>query len=320
MKVSICSITYNHGRFIQQAIESWLMQKTNFEIEIIISDDKSKDETVDLITEYASKDPRIKLIANEKNIGMMPNFIQALKACTGDYIALCEGDDYWIDENKLQEQVDFLEQHKDYSICFHKAKLVYDDGVPHFYSDINADTPVTTTLYDLVKGNYIHTPTCVFRKNFSDFPDWFVNVPTGDWALHILNAEYGKIHFIKEEMGAYRIHYGGVLSTKKERGPHDFRMTEMFGYLAGYFKNKQTSIHRWFRELHYHQKAYYFGIENETEMKMVKRMALLLKCGYLIRKPKLMAAAFMLPFLPGKRLSKVWSAAHDKKKKLGDKA
>lgn len=313
MKLSICCITYNHGKFIRQALDGFQKQKTNFEIEIIICDDNSKDDTKEIISIYAANDPRIRFIANEKNIGMMPNFIQALQACTGNYIALCEGDDYWINENKLQKQVDFLEQHKDVAVCFHRAKLVYDEGISESFRDINKDTPQVTTLHDLVKGNYIHTPTCVFRKTVNVFPNWFVKVPTGDWVLHMLNAEHGNIYFMQEEMAAYRIHYGGVLSTIKPGGQHSLKKMEMYRDLAEYFRNKNADIHDWFKELHYHQKAFFYGIENVGHKKISERIGILFKSGLVIKKPKLFVAAILLPFLPGSSLSRLWSYASKKK-------
>ena len=120
--VSICCITYNHENFIRDAIEGFLMQQTNFDYEIIIANDCSPDNTDSFVKKYINNHPKGKLIKyfrHDKNIGVMPNFIFALKQCTGKYIALCEGDDYWTDPYKLQKQVDFLEANLDYTICFH---------------------------------------------------------------------------------------------------------------------------------------------------------------------------------------------------------
>ena len=106
--VSIASITYNHEKFIAQAIDSFLMQETDFDFEIIIGEDCSTDDTLKIIKEYKAKYPDIiKLITSESNVGMMTNFIRTLEACSGKYIALCEGDDYWTDTLKLQKQVNF---------------------------------------------------------------------------------------------------------------------------------------------------------------------------------------------------------------------
>ncbi|QYS90774.1 glycosyltransferase [Flavobacterium covae] len=132
IKVSVCMITYNHEKYIKQAIESILMQKTNFDFELIISNDNSNDTThkiiLDLLEEHIDS-KKIKYLHNKKNLGMMPNFIQAIQNCKGEYIALCEGDDYWTDPEKLQKQVDFLDTNKNFAICFHPVNIDYQNEI-----------------------------------------------------------------------------------------------------------------------------------------------------------------------------------------------
>src|ERR1700741_4673788 len=126
--VSVCLITYNHAPYLRQAIESVLAQKTSFSTEFIIADDFSTDGARDIIKEYVSKDPgRIHAILRDRNIGAGPNFIEMLQAAKGKYIAYLEGDDYWTDPNKLQKQIDFLEQHPDFALCFHQVRLIKND-------------------------------------------------------------------------------------------------------------------------------------------------------------------------------------------------
>src|SRR5215208_3554649 len=155
--VSVSVITYNHERFIVQALESILIQKVNFKYEVIIGDDCSTDNTRKILEEYAVKYPdRIKLILHEKKGEGIPgklNFISTIEAARGKYIALLDGDDFWTDESKLQKQVDFLEKNPGYSICFHKASILYDGTDTFSYRDVNKDTPASTSLYDLIKGN-----------------------------------------------------------------------------------------------------------------------------------------------------------------------
>lgn len=128
-KASICMITYNHEKYIKEAIEGVLMQKTNFSIELIIGEDFSSDNTRKICEEFEQLYPdKINLLPTEKNYGMMPNFIRTLNACTGKYIAFCEGDDYWTDPLKLQKQVDFLEANNEYGmICTNYHKLFMKD-------------------------------------------------------------------------------------------------------------------------------------------------------------------------------------------------
>ena len=110
VKVSVAMITYNHERFIAQAIESVLMQQTDFAVELVIGEDCSTDGTRAIVRDYGERYPeRIRLLLPEHNLGMMPNFVATLKACRGQYVASVEGDDYWTDPHKLQKQVDFLE-------------------------------------------------------------------------------------------------------------------------------------------------------------------------------------------------------------------
>lgn len=213
--VSVCMITYNHESYIAQAIEGVVSQQVNFSLELLISDDCSTDRTKAICVAYQQKYPAIiKLIDREQNVGMNMNFIDTLKRCKGKYIALCEGDDYWIANDKLQKQIDFLENNQNFSICFHRVRLVYDVNIRKAFPDLNVKTPSESTIYDLAKGNFIHTPSCVFRNQNFIFPSWIYTAFPPDWVVHLLNARYGKICFIKEELSAYRIHTGGILSTK----------------------------------------------------------------------------------------------------------
>ena len=130
--VSICCITYNHEDYITDAIESFLMQKTNFDFEIIIHDDASTDKTAEIVREYEKQYPGIiKPIyqtENQYSRGIKVEMFCFVKT-KGKYIAFCEGDDYWIDENKLQKQVDFMETHSEYSLCTHAARTVNYDVI-----------------------------------------------------------------------------------------------------------------------------------------------------------------------------------------------
>jgi len=216
--VSVCMITYNHEKYISQAIESVLMQETSFEFELVISEDCSTDSTRDIVLEYAERYPEtIKTLLHKKNVGMARNLIGCLEACTGKYIALCEGDDYWTDSLKLQRQVDILNTHPECSICFHRAIKVDEDSI-----ELGSTWPrkkwnrKITTLLDLLEDNYISTQTVVFRNglmNLDTVATLISGLGFGDWILHILNAEKGKIFFIDEIMAAYRVTSAGATKT-----------------------------------------------------------------------------------------------------------
>jgi glycosyltransferase involved in cell wall biosynthesis len=215
LKLSVCTITYNHEKYIHETIKSIINQKTDFDFELIIGEDFSSDNTKMICLEYAEKYPKlIKLMNSEKNIGVVPNFIRTIKSCSGKYIALCEGDDYWTDPFKLQKQVDFLDANPNYVCCFHNTEEITEGGsIPSFlYCDKNQKT--INTINDLAYRNFIPTCSVVFRNRlFDEFPDWFMNMSIGDWILHIFNAQYGKIYYMPEIMGVHRLHDGGVWSS-----------------------------------------------------------------------------------------------------------
>lgn len=138
--VSVCMITYNHEKYISQAIEGVLIQQTNFAFELIIGEDCSTDNTRKICLEYKEKYPNIiRLLLPDVNLGMSKNFIETIQAATGKYIAFCEGDDYWTDSEKLQKQVSFLDANQKYSFCCHRFRVLnditkkWDEDVPNNY-------------------------------------------------------------------------------------------------------------------------------------------------------------------------------------------
>lgn len=217
-KVSVCMITYGHEKYILQAIEGVLMQQCDFEVELILANDCSPDLTDQVIQDILTNHPRsswIKYFKHEQNLGMMPNFIDALKKCEGKYVALCDGDDYWTDSLKLQKQVDFLEANEDYVMCFHQADILKING--EIVGDFITKVPKKyETLEDLaIYGNCIHTPTVVFRNVIKDFPFEFEFTPVGDYFLYMILAEKGKVKYLLNKMAIYRFESGYYSGLKK---------------------------------------------------------------------------------------------------------
>jgi glycosyltransferase involved in cell wall biosynthesis len=160
----------------------------------------------------------IKYFRHDRNKGVVANFKWALEQCSGKYIALCEGDDYWIDESKLQKQVDFLEGNPDFAICYHRVYELLTTGEKAVENLNTSEIDRTYTIDDLAKGNLIHTPSVLFRNNLTDFfPDWFEESPVGDYVLHMLNARHGKIKYFSSPMAVYRRHAGGVWSSQERQ-------------------------------------------------------------------------------------------------------
>jgi glycosyltransferase involved in cell wall biosynthesis len=206
--VSVIMISYGHEKYIKQAIEGVLMQKCNFEFELIVADDCSPDNTqsiVEDIIESHSKAHRIKYFRHDFNKGMQPNFIWAHGQSKGKYIALCEGDDFWTDQHKLQKQVDFLEKNKDCSMCFHRTdELLVDNKIQKSINTYNENENRFFDINDLAKGNFIHTPSVVFKNNVFEYPKWFNLLSVGDYPMWMLLASKGKIGYIKDSMAIYR--------------------------------------------------------------------------------------------------------------------
>lgn len=128
MKLSVFVVTYNQEQYIRQCLDSILMQKVDFDYEVIIGEDCSTDSTPQICDEYADKYPFIHVYHHPKNIGLLKNWEFVMNRCQGEYIALLEGDDYWIDKNKLQRQVDWLDAHSDYTLTFTRAEIQYENG------------------------------------------------------------------------------------------------------------------------------------------------------------------------------------------------
>lgn len=225
--VSVCCITYNQENYIAEAIEGFLMQKTDFPIEILIHDDASTDKTADIVREYEKKHPDlIKAIYQKENqyskgVKVTPTY--QFSRAKGKYIAMCEGDDYWTDPLKLQKQVDFLEGNPEYAICFHPVKILLEEEQKLVDDFITRKVRDITDIYDLAKGNYIHTPSVLFRNRLFDYSILLKNKSkAGDYFLHMLNAQFGKIKKVSDLMAVYRVHKDGIWALKD----YKFRLLE----------------------------------------------------------------------------------------------
>jgi glycosyltransferase involved in cell wall biosynthesis len=230
--VSVVCITYNHENFISQAIDSFLYQKTNFRFEIIIHDDASTDKTLEIINEYANDHPDvIKIINQSVNQYSQGKRVYpiALEYCKGNFIAFCDGDDYWISQNKLQLQVDVLNKNLDSDLCFHNSfKLLQNGKLKNFnsgfnkiyFSDIKSlfsktkiNTKSKSNLFFKVPtekiivrgGEFMHTGSLLIRSRaLKPLPDFLYSSAVSDYYLQILGSIRGGAVQLNQPMSCYR--------------------------------------------------------------------------------------------------------------------
>lgn len=221
--VSVCIATYNHERFLAQALDSVLMQQGDFTLEILLGEDGSSDNTPAIVRDYAARhpatiraffhDPADKLFINGRQTGRK-NFLNNLQQARGDFVALLDGDDYWLDPHKLQKQLAMLQANPQLVACCHAAIHVDDDNVVQDgymgHHDVRGGFR-DFTLCDVLRKNPVPTLSVLFRNPcLPQYPALFLQTDMADWPLHMLNALHGDIRYVDEKMAAYRLHGGGV--------------------------------------------------------------------------------------------------------------
>ncbi len=264
--VSIIMLTYNHQKFVAQAIESIVNQQTDFSFQLIIGDDCSSDKTRSICQSYKNKYPdKIQLLFHQKNLGPQPNFFVCYEqARKSEYIAFCEGDDYWIDEHKLQKQVSFMSQNHEYVICFSNARIEFFEGNDEPYelnSGLKKDTFELKDLIDKQEVWFMATASLLYRTSaIGTLPEWLKKSKSGDIPLAILAARNGKIKFLPEVMVVYRKHSGGI-SLTDHKNDEVFLKNRIFMYNM---LNRETE-RKFNYLLRYNIGGYYFMLLNSKQ-------------------------------------------------------
>jgi glycosyltransferase involved in cell wall biosynthesis len=211
MKVSVLMPTFNHAPFIAQAIESFLAQVCDFDIELIIGDDASTDQTLQIAKEYAEKHPdKIRLIAKPSNEGLLKNYQSIISFAKGEYYAILESDDYWTDTSKLQQQVDFLDAHPTYGISYTRWERLRDNDLTLRQDDTEVLQKYSDILYErFLLRNIIKSPTVCFRRKFYEqycnIDDYIrLGFNTFDFPVWLSLIRHSDLHYLNTPTAVYR--------------------------------------------------------------------------------------------------------------------
>ena len=262
--VSVCCITYNHKDYIKETIEGFLMQKINFPIEIIIHDDASTDGTTEILKKYAEQNPNliIPLIQKENQFSKKEGSIFGrfvFPKAKGKYIAMCEGDDYWIDPLKLQKQVDFLEENRGYSMVFTGCKINKINGGSKI---IKYDNLSKVDINEYLNNSYfMTTASLVFKKSILRHytEDWMFKLFAGDFMLRSFALIDGNIGYVNSITCIYN--KGGEGSWTNRKINNKVILKEfsdnlrVLYFLQNRLKLSNTLI---YNKIEYHKKGFYY--------------------------------------------------------------
>lgn len=217
--VSVVTITYQHALYIRQCLDSILMQETDFPFELIIGEDGSTDGTREICIDYANRYPdKIRLFLRDRTLSQYVDkngriirfnghFTRAV--ARGQYVAICEGDDFWLSSKKIQKQIDYMGLHSNCSLCAHNAYRVVEDGtILSVFSNIENNTRLSTQ--QIMKKWLIPTSSIVYRRASLDAPSWELRISNGDLVIQIELSTRGSIYYFADIMGGYRIHKGSL--------------------------------------------------------------------------------------------------------------
>ncbi|MCB0794009.1 MAG: glycosyltransferase [Flavobacteriales bacterium] len=211
--VSVRTITFNHGKYIEECIESVLMQETDFPFEHLIGEDQSTDGTREIVLRYSEQYPdRIRVITADRNVGIRANLQRVRRAFRGKYLAFCEGDDRWTDRRKLQKQVELMEADVSVAGCFHHTEQEFMEDMgrePRLFGD-HGDKRRLSAEDTITAWAICHTSAFMYRADLPLDTELSKGIESGDMLLFSMVAKFGSLACIPEVMSVYRKHKGGI--------------------------------------------------------------------------------------------------------------
>ena len=272
--VSVCTITYNHEKYIREAIDSFLMQETNFPFEIVVGEDCSLDNTKKILDAYVKRYPNIiKLVSSEKNVGANKNSQRTMSACLGEYMAACEGDDYWTDKYKLQIQIDEMKKHPEVNISFHPVYELKDARKGKVLAKhSNKNKIFSTSEVILGEGGFMPTNSLVVKKEvINNLPEWFhEEAPVGDYFIQIFGARNAGALYINKVMGIYRTNHteswSHSLYDDKKIITYVEKMRKVMKFLDNDLEKKYSKEINKCINLYYWSVIKYKGIKNDDKI------------------------------------------------------
>lgn len=217
VKVSVCIISYNHEKYIAQCLDSVLAQECNFSFEVVIRDDFSSDKTLGIVLSYCDRYPDVvKLVDSKLNVGANSNLLKVFENSCGKYIAICEGDDYWLSNKKLQRQFDLMESDSNVTFSSHSCRLHGQAGlgVEDYVKGIGVVDVTCNDVLDVV-GQFAPTASYMIRRDFLKvLPAWFKDAPVGDFFIEMYGIAIGKGIHLNEPLSAYRTFSENSWSTQ----------------------------------------------------------------------------------------------------------
>ncbi len=214
IKLSVVVQANNFEKYVRKCLDSILMQKVNFEYELLCSDDCSTDNSLAILEEYQSKFPNIiKVVKNAKNLGSAKTALKLYSLTQGQYMTVIDGDDYLIDENRFRQQVDFLDQNPDFTGVASNTIMKYEDNSKEDELIVKSEIPTQHTVEDFISARtYFHTSAIMFRNIYKNrYPNFLSHeYGEGDWIRAIMHSSQGNIGYIDKIVSVYRVHNKGA--------------------------------------------------------------------------------------------------------------